>query len=289
MKIQSYETTPDDVADDAAWDTYIGMGNLGFTKTFIDYGQTITSNPVAGPWIPVVIAGQADNRITISNVPTSITLDDDTRYVIQVATASGYTGTVSVSGADITVENPGGALGRVWEIFTAAGDASAVPAIDEPVFTSTTGNSVTVTTNTFSGDSIQISGDVVITGDGISYDPALNAFVIAGATGGFTLPYINSVTQNATTGVITANGGNSYANQTVDGVWDNFRYATLLTTGFLLTEGTTTGTVDQYTDTNGIIGVAGTSYFFQNSNDAWYNTLTNAQAAGATGRLIAFP
>ena len=161
---------------------------------------------------------------------------------------------------------------------------------DKFYYVATTGNHLHLTIEAVEIDDLS---DVVIAnatnGQVLQYNEADGVWRNATSSGGFTDPYVNGVTQDASTGVITTAGGNSYTSQTVNGVWNNFRYATLLTTGFLLTEGTTTGTVDEYTDTNGIVGASTTSYFFQNSNDTWYDTLVNAQAAGATGRLIAFP
>ena len=285
-------TNPDSVVTDAAWDMYIGGGNLGFTKTIIDYEETVLSSPLA-TWAPSIISSTGDGRITITNVPTNIGLVNATRYTAQIAPGDGsYTGTVTFSGADVLVQDTGGAFGRTWDIITTNADVTAAPPVPMTVFASTSAsNSVIVSVLSTTGESARLTGEIAITGPGVTYDSVSNVLIFSGSgsSGDFISPYVNGISQNAATGVITTVGGNAYQSQTVDGVWDNFRYATLLTTGFLLTEGTTTGTVDEYTDTNGIIGVAATSYFFQNSNDTWYDTLVNAQAAGATGRLIAFP
>ena len=78
-------TNPDSVATDAAWDAYIGGGKLGFTKTIIDYEETVLSSPVA-TWAPSIISSTGDGRITITNVPTNIglvnTLQGDGRITI---------------------------------------------------------------------------------------------------------------------------------------------------------------------------------------------------------------
>ena len=114
------------------------------------------------------------------------------------------------------------------------------------------GNIITVTTNIFSGESVQIAGDVVITGDGIVYNSELNAFVIAGATGN---------------------------------IPDPFKYALLLSNGFLLPENAamSTATRDAYTDVAGVYGTPNTVYWFDNANDSWYNVATGGIA------LVSFP
>ena len=63
------------------------------------------------------------------------------------------------------------------------------------------------------------------------------------------------------------------------------RYALLLTNGFLLPENTAMSTDDRdaYTDTTGAYGNANTVYWFDNTNDGWYNVSTGGTA------LISFP
>ena len=50
------------------------------------------------------------------------------------------------------------------------------------------------------------------------------------------------------------------------------RYAVLLSGGFLLTQDTThTGDRDKYDDTDGRFGPAGTSYYFDGTDNTWYD------------------
>ena len=50
------------------------------------------------------------------------------------------------------------------------------------------------------------------------------------------------------------------------------RYAVLLAGGFLLTQDTThTGDRDKYDDTDGRFGPAGTSYYFDGTDNTWYD------------------
>ena len=50
------------------------------------------------------------------------------------------------------------------------------------------------------------------------------------------------------------------------------RYAVLLSGGFLLTQDTThTGDRDKYDDTDGRFGLAGTSYYFDGTDNTWYD------------------
>ena len=50
------------------------------------------------------------------------------------------------------------------------------------------------------------------------------------------------------------------------------RYAGLLTGGFLLSQDTaTTDTRDKYDDTDGRFGLAGTSYYFDGTDNTWYD------------------
>ena len=106
---------------------------------------------------------------------------------------------------------------------------------------------------------------------------------IASGSGGFTLPYVNDVAQDADTGVISTAGGNTYEPQTVNGLGNNFRYALLLTNGFLLTPGTSTTAREAYVDTNGAYGAANTTYYFDATANGWFDVDTGGTA------LISFP
>ena len=66
---------------------------------------------------------------------------------------------------------------------------------------------------------------------------------------------------------------------------DRILYALLLTNGFLLPEVTAsnTATRDAYQDTLGVYGTANQIYWFDNTNDSWYNVATGGTA------LISFP
>ena len=244
--------------------------------------EDVLNAEATGTNIAILVTTSSTSR-SISFAGTAIAavaseISTDSTYVIDI-TSSDYTGSIYAPGDSLTVGSSN------FSVDLNNVDVGENPAVPDSLVLS---NDFTLVIRELADGTDFVSGNIILTGAGVSQ--VGNVFTISGGgTGGFTLPYVNGVTQDANTGIITTAGGNSYAAQTVDGVWDNFRYATLLTTGFLLTEGTTTGTVDEYTDTNGIIGVAATSYFFQNSNDAWYDTLVNAQAAGTTGRLIAFP
>ena len=103
--------------------------------------------------------------------------------------------------------------------------------------------------------------------------------------GGFSLPYVNDIVQDTATGVITTSGGNSYVSETANGLGTNFKYALLLTNGFLLPENSAMSTDDRdaYTDTLGVYGTVGQVFWFDSTDDSWYDVSTGGTA------LISFP
>ena len=97
-------------------------------------------------------------------------------------------------------------------------------------------------------------------------------------------------TTSATTGQIPKWNGSAWAlatDETSSGgsVPDSLRYALLLTNGFLLPEATAMSTDDRdaYQDTTGAYGTANAYYWFDNTDDSWYNVQTGGTA------LISFP
>ena len=172
--------TPDTVADDTAWNTYLGGGNLGFTKTNVNYNQTITAgSPTA--FVPTTIAG-GDGTLVITGIPNSITLVNDNLYSLQLVSGlAGYTGTVNFRGSDVTIN----ALGATWGIPTSSSSVTTSPPIPYEVFTSTSSdNTAALRVLTLSGGSAEVEGSATFTGDGIAYDVTTNSFVIQG--GGLT-------------------------------------------------------------------------------------------------------
>ena len=94
------------------------------------------------------------------------------------------------------------------------------------------------------------------------------------------------ITEVADGEVLQWNNSNSrWENAAAGGISDNFRYALLLTNGFLLPENSAMSTDDRdaYTDTLGVYGAAGDIFWFDNTNDGWFNVATGGTA------LISFP
>ena len=257
-------------------DALTRLGTVEAVNTFVEISNTYNSLLYNGSSQELVINGTGITEITANtNYRAVITLWDQPNENIL------YEGTLAFDSTSGAIDS-GGAL-----------DIETDETTNTPAFGLTgfvfpgTDSTISIQEEQLVDTYTAVEGDIIIAGNGVVRDG--QTFTFTDTDTMFTDAYVDSISQNATTGIISVAGENNFTATTVNGVWDNFRYATLLTTGFLLTEGTTTGTVDEYTDTNGIIGVAATSYFFQNSNDTWYDTLVNAQAAGATGRLIAFP
>ena len=118
---------------------------------------------------------------------------------------------------------------------------------------------------------VAITGNVNF-GDSLAYNPSGTMFADIYSDDlslGSNLTLVN--------GVLDSTGGGS--------VSDPFKYALLLTNGFLLPENTamSTSARDAYTDTAGAYGTAGNVYWFDNTNDSWYSVATGGTA------LVSFP
>ena len=114
--------------------------------------------------------------------------------------------------------------------------------------------------------------------------PDLTDVVLAAQFNNFNPVYIRGV-ENArldgSEGIYTRSGNiwvRTASNHTSD---TTLRNRMLLTQGFLLTEGTTTGTRTEYSGS--LVGEEPQAYFFDSSDNTWYDAITGGNA------LIAFP
>ena len=86
---------------------------------------------------------------------------------------------------------------------------------------------------------------------------------------------------NEVTGITIGTGDSAVTrNLATGGLSDAFRYSLLLTNGFLMQENTAMSTDDRdaYTDTLGAYGNANAVYWFDNTDDGWYNVSTGGTA-----------
>ena len=175
-------TAVDESADDA-WNGFVGT-RLGFTKASIAYAETITPTQL-GFWAPAAITTLTNGLVTITNIPSGITLVDATRYTLTIASGTGYNGMIAFSGSDVTAQSTGGSTGITWDVNTSDDGVIATPAVSTTAATlSSTGNSVVLNLEAVSGDSVQTSGQVTLTGPGVSYDAETDAFTFEGGGSG---------------------------------------------------------------------------------------------------------
>ena len=160
--------------DEANWDAFIAE-KLEFTKTSVTYRDNVVASD-ATTWAPTVIQLGENGVLAFNAVP--ITLDTTARYVAQITTDSGYNGTIEFDGSEVTISGTASAVG--WTFSTIVASTSFSPASIGP-FTSIGGsNSITIRSVTI-GESTNIVGQVIFTGDGISYNSDAGVLEVSGA------------------------------------------------------------------------------------------------------------
>ena len=260
-------------------------------------GQFVTLEELTDQTVTFVAGG----NITLSGGEIAITAGGTYRVVADWG--DDYTGTITF---------PAAAASNVAGTFVI--DTTALGIVYSPPFPltgfSVTGNSdiqEELGVPTYVG----VSGDVQLTGSGVSRDGQV--FMFSDDTKQNTINSGNvdaiRTTLNVADGadVTPANGiyleattaDNGMIPKIVNGAWAlatdetssggsvpaALRYALLLTNGFLLLESTamSTATRDAYQDTAGAYGTANTYYWFDNTDDTWYDAATSGTA------LISFP
>ena len=106
--------------------------------------------------------------------------------------------------------------------------------------------------------------------DGADVTPANGIYLDTSSAANNAIPKWNSTSSTWQLG--TDEGGGT--------IPSDFRYALLLTNGFLLPENAQMSTDDRdaYTDTLGVYGDAGDIFWFDNTNDSWFNVATGGTA-----------
>ena len=234
------------VAADTTKQDTINAGNAEAIRT--------TLNVVPGAHTHLGSSVTADQFVTVSSLPTPYGLTGTTFYItnvpIGVNAASNYRVEVSDDDVYTGVATFTGAAVTItagnWLIDSTHSSFTATPALPTEDFVATTNQMVVIQEEQSVTTFTGVAGNINLVGDGVSRD------------------------------------GQTF---TFSGVSDPFKYALLLTNGFLLPENTAMSTDDRdaYTDTTGAYGAADTVYWFDNTNDSWYNVATGGTA------LVSFP
>ena len=214
--------------------------------------QTTVSYTAAGGAPTEIVPAFSPDTITFSaaqvavagSLPADFTVVDTRRYSI-IVVSNQYIGTFVVPGTAVSF------VAGVWVFDVTGDDVTASPALPTTGTSTAANNSITVDEIPEGGGTFVVTGQINITGNAVSYNTITDTFTFT-------------------------QGGDS--NQ-------QFIYALLLTNGFLLPENSamSTATRDAYTDTAGAYGVAGTVYWFDNTDNGWYSVSTGGTA------LVSFP
>ena len=215
--------------------------------------RTTVSYTAAGGAPTEIVPAFSPDTITFSaaqvavagSLPADFTVVDTRRYSI-IVVSNQYIGTFVVPGTAVSF------VAGVWVFDVTGDDVTASPALPTTGTSTAANNSITVDEIPEGGGTFVVTGQINITGNAVSY--------------------------NTITDTFTFTQGSGSSNQ-------QFIYALLLTNGFLLPENSamSTATRDAYTDTAGAYGVAGTVYWFDNTDNSWYSVSTGGTA------LVSFP
>ena len=244
----------------------------------------------------------------------SLTIQEDGTPLTTAATTLNFVGqgvTATGNGATKTITIPGGTgitqFGSVTQwlnSLTAPTGSTLVVDDQQVVYTPSGGSAITITFVEFIhpvGSPIDQDVDAILSASGYGnadefYLVGTDRLYYVATTGNhlhlsvipIDLGDLSDVviTEVADGEVLQWNDSNSrWENAAAGGISNNFRYALLLTNGFLLPENSAMSTDDRdaYTDTLGVYGAANTVYWFDNTNDGWFNVATGGTA------LISFP
>ena len=194
------------------------------------------TNEIVEAFAPTSITFLNGSVGLVGNLPDAFTIVDGRRYSVQIASTV-YNGTIVVPSSAVT-QNASG-----WFFDTNHAEATASPAVPGGTAISSTSNTATIFEVNPTGTMNSITGEVIFTGPGVSFNPVTDTLTFGGASNAFV-------------------------------------YSQLLTSGFLLPEvpAMDTSTREAFQDTTGAYGAVNAYYWFSDTDGSWYDVSTGGTA-----------